>query len=161
MSPIKNSWPKETEEDLFNYYGEVGINQKEIILPYPHYYWENNKLIKSYLCHAKVYDSLLRVLTKVFNYYGVAEIKKLRLDIFGGCLYLRSIRGGEKFSTHAWGIAVDYDPVNNQVDWGKDKALFAKSEYEMWWKFWEEEGWFSLGKKLNYDYMHIQAAIRP
>lgn len=155
-----NNFPVETEENLLDFYGEVGLNQKEIILPYPHYYWENNKLIRSYLCHAKVHDSLLRVLTNVFGHYGIEEIKRLRLDIWGGCLYMRAIRGGTRFSTHSWGISVDYDPINNQLDWGKDKALFSKPEYEKWWEFWEKEGWFSLGRNCNYDWMHIQAATR-
>lgn len=161
MSSLFNNFPVETEDNLLRHYGDVGINQRELILPYPHYYWENNKLVKSYLCHSKVHDSLKRVLTKVLEIYGIESIQRLRLDIWGGCLYMRAIRGGTRFSTHSWGIAVDYDPINNQLDWNSDKALFAKPEYEQWWKCWEEEGWFSLGRQCNYDWMHIQAAIRP
>jgi hypothetical protein len=160
MNSLTNIFPLETEESLLKHYGDVGVNQKELILPYPHYYWENNQLIKSYLCHSKVHDSINKILTNVFDYYGSEEIHRLRLDIWGGCLYLRAIRGGTKFSTHSWGIAVDYDPINNQLDWGKDKALFASPDYENWWKFWEEEGWYSLGRQCNYDWMHIQAAVR-
>lgn len=160
MNNIKNNWPHEKEESLLEYYGEVGIHQKEIVLPYPHYYWENGKPIRSFLCHSKVHDSLKRVLINVLEYYGLEEIKRLKLDIWGGSLYLRAIRNGTNFSTHSWGIAVDYNPSDNQLEWKKDKALFAKPEYEMWWKKWEEEGWFSIGRHLDYDWMHIQAAIR-
>jgi len=59
---------------------------------------------------------------------------------------------------HSWGIAVDYDPVKNKLKWGRDKASLPKGEYDMWWKFWEEEGWVSLGRQRNFDWMHVQAA---
>lgn len=150
----------DSEESLIDYYGEVGLNQKQIVLPYTHYYWENNKQINSFLCHKKIATSLLRILTNVLNHYGKEDIHRLHLDILGGCLYLRSIRGGTRFSTHSWGIAIDYDPINNQYEWNSEKALFAKPEYEMWWNFWEEEGWYSLGRRCNYDWMHIQAAVK-
>ena len=40
----------------------------------------------------------------------------------------------------------------------RDKATFAKPEYERWWQCWEEEGWLSLGRTRNFDWMHVQAA---
>jgi hypothetical protein len=27
---------------------------------------------------------------------------------------------------------------------------FAQPEYDAWWRFWEEEGWVSLGRTKNY-----------
>jgi hypothetical protein len=68
------------------------------------------------------------------------------------------MRGGTKWSTHSWGIAIDYDPERNRLNWGRDKASFAKPEYGDWWKIWEKEGWVSLGRTRNFDWMHIQAA---
>ena len=68
------------------------------------------------------------------------------------------MRGGTRWSTHAWGIAIDYDPDRNQLKWGRDRAAFARPEYDAWWRLWEEEGWVSLGRTRNYDWMHVQAA---
>lgn len=153
-------FPNDDERSLFDYYGDVGLNQREFIFPYPHYYWENNQPLKGFLCHNKVINSLDRIFSKIFDHYGAVEIRQLRLDIWGGCLYLRSIRDGKRFSTHSWGIAIDFDPINNQLHWKNDKALFAKSEYIRWWEIWEEEGWCSLGRTCNYDWMHVQAAFR-
>lgn len=157
----ENEWPWEREEDLIAYYGEVGENQTRIKLPYPHRLsWDMDKVVTSFSCHEKVHDSLLRVLTKVRDHYGEEQIKALRLDVWGGCLNVRQIRGGTRHSTHSWGIALDYDPVNNQLKWGKEKASFAQPVYDAWWRFWAEEGWVSLGQLKNYDWMHIQAARR-
>ena len=155
-----NDWPQQTpEQDLRDFYGDVDTNQTTLDLPYAHKLsWNKRAVIHRFTCHEKVHDSLLRVLTRVHDDYGLDEIKRLRLDVWGGCLNVRKMRGGTRFSTHSWGIAVDYDPENNALKWGRDRASFARPEYDRWWEFWEEEGWVSLGRARNFDWMHIQAA---
>ncbi len=101
------------------------------------------------------FEELLRMLVE---HYGIQEIQRLRLDLLGGCLNVRTMRGGRRYSLHSWGIAVDYDPERNRLKWGRDRASFAQPEYDPWWKLWEEEGWVSLGRHRNFDWMHIQAA---
>ena len=103
----------------------------------------------------------VQVLTRVLQHYGYERIKELRLDRWGGCYNERKKRGGTEWSTHAWGIAMDYDPERNRLTWGRDRAAFARPEYDRWWGFWEEEGWVSLGRVANFDWMHVQAARRP
>ncbi|MDU0459372.1 MAG: M15 family metallopeptidase [Geobacteraceae bacterium] len=154
-----HDWPLQDETELTKFYGKVGTNQVSLSLPYPHRLaWELKTVISSYQCNARVHDSIERVLQRVFDHYGMERIKELRLDRWGGCLNVRKMRGGSNWSTHSWGIAIDYDPDNNQLKWGRDKAAFARQEYEAWWRFWEEEGWSSLGRTRNYDWMHVQAA---
>jgi len=153
-----NNWPEYDETKLNNFYGNVGENQIRIQLPYPHKLsWDKRKIINSFYCNEKVHDSMLRILTKVLNHYGIDEIKRLKLDLWGGCLNVRKMRGGANWSTHSWGIAVDYNPEENKLRWGGEKASFSKPDYADWWQFWEEEGWTSLGRTKNYDWMHIQA----
>jgi hypothetical protein len=128
-------------------------------LPYPlRLSWETNTTVQRTRCHAKVKDSLARVLTNVLAAYGQQRIRELRLDLFGGGYNLRDKRGGSSLSTHAWGIAFDFDPDRNQLKWTRDRASFARPEYDAWWKCWEDEGWVSLGRTRNYDWMHVQAA---
>jgi hypothetical protein len=90
---------------------------------------------------------------------GGIDISKLNLDLFGGCVNVRRMRGGSAWSIHSWGAAIDVDPDNNQLKWGKDKAEFAKKEYNAFWDIVEDEGWVSLGRVKNYDWMHYQAAL--
>lgn len=162
LSPLDanpNGWPRQNESQLTGFYGAVGVNQVRIQLPYPHRLaWDLNKTVQSFSCHAKVHDSLQRVLQKVLDHYGLDEIKRLRLDRWGGSLNVRKMRGGTQWSMHSWGIAIDYDPERNQLNWGRDRAAFARPEYDAWWRCWEEEGWVSLGRHKNYDWMHVQAA---
>ena len=154
-----NDWAVQYSDHFYRFYGEMESDQVDLQLPYDHIIaWEPYTVIRRFSCHAKVHDSLKRVLQRVLDHYGEEEIKRLGLNMFGGCLNKRKIRGGNKYSTHSWGISVDYDPANNRLKWGCDKASFARPEYDKWWEFWEEEGWVSLGRQRNFDWMHIQAA---
>lgn len=154
-----NKWPQQAASELTRYYGKVGENQTKLELPYPHRLsWDLRKTIHSFSCHEKVHDSASRVLQRVLEHYGPERIKELRLDRWGGCLNVRKMRGGSSWSMHSWGIAIDYDTEFNQYRWGRDRATLAGPEYDAWWRFWEEEGWVSLGRARNFDWMHIQAA---
>lgn len=155
-----NDWPEQSpESNLLRYYGNMGENQTTIELPYPHRLsWKTNQVINGFQCHEKVHDSLHRVLSRILDGYGLEEIRRLRLDLWGGCLNVRKKRGGSSHSMHSWGIAVDYDPARNKLKWGRDRASFAKPDYQDWWRLWEEEGWVSLGRARNFDWMHIQAS---
>jgi hypothetical protein len=155
-----NDWPIQTpESEIRRYYGDPGENLGYVQLPYKHRLsWKLSTSISRFKCHERVADSIERVLTRVLNAYGEDDIKRLRLDIWGGCFSDRAMRGGTRKSMHSWGIAVDYDPVRNKLKWGRDRASFANPEYNTWWRLWEEEGWVSLGRARNFDWMHVQAA---
>lgn len=156
--PSRN-WPNQEQSSLQRYFGTPGQNQGKINSPYPlKIAWNTAKSLSRFSAHEKVCDSAERVLGRVLSHYGQGRIQQLGLDLWGGCLNVRKMRGGTKWSTHAWGIAMDWDPARNRLRWGKDRATLATSEYDMWWKLWEEEGWVSLGRARNYDWMHVQAA---
>ncbi len=154
-----NSWPAREEAELLAYYGKAGSNQVMVEVPYPlRIAWETRHVVTSFSCHQKVHDSVKRVLQRTLDHYGLDCLRELGLDLWGGCLNVRQERGSTQWSTHSWGIAIDFDPDHNQLMWGRDRAVFAKPEYDAWWKLWEEEGWVSLGRNKNYDWMHVQAA---
>ena len=151
-------WPHQKQSDVAAFFGIVGEHQTMLTLPYTHRLaWDKNIRINRYQCHEKIHDSLHRILTRVLDHYGEDRIVDLHLDLFGGCYNKRKKKGGSTWSMHAWGVAVDYDPENNQFRWGWEKAGFARPEYDSWWKIWEDEGWTSLGRARNFDWMHIQA----
>jgi hypothetical protein len=110
-------------------------------------------------CHQKVAPSLYKILENVKKIYGEKEIQRLRLDLFGGCLNVRRMRGGSAYSIHSWGAAIDIDPDNNQLKWGKDRAAFGKPVYKDFLDAFEAEGWVSLLRARNFDAMHMQAAL--
>lgn len=154
---VKTTWPLESK--MREYYGEPGANQVYVDTPYPlKLAWDLKVTTRRFQCHAKVKDSLSSIMAQVVQTYGLADIQKLGLDLWGGCFNVRVKRGGTNLSTHAWGIAVDWDPVRNALRTPWAQANFSKKEYDPWWDIWTEHGWLSLGKARGYDAMHVQAA---
>jgi hypothetical protein len=153
-----HKWPLQTQAEVEVYFGKVGSHLTMLELPYTHRLaWDKTQRIHRYTCHEKVHDSLHSILTRVLEHYGKEGIIELHLDLFGGCYNKRKKKGGSTWSMHAWGVAVDYDPEHNKFRWGWERAAFARPEYDAWWKIWEDEGWTSLGRAKNFDWMHIQA----
>jgi hypothetical protein len=68
------------------------------------------------------------------------------------------MRGGSSLSTHAFACALDINPEQNQLRWGSDKAKMAHSDCKAFLDAFETQGWISLGRERNFDWMHIQAA---
>ena len=120
--------------------------------------WDKSEVITHVGVHAKVADSVGDVFEKVHAHYGAAELTRLRLNLYGGSFFARKKRGGSTWSTHAWAVALDWDPERNQLKWGRDRASLDHSDYNFWWRAWEAEGWVSLGRTRNFDWMHVQAA---
>lgn len=159
-----NGWPPEDEAAMNAFFGPHGLPDgrspglTSVECPWTlRLAWNRSATTRRIGCNTKVADSLGRVLTRVWETYGETEIRRLRLDTYGGCYAARRKRGGTSWSTHAWAIALDWDPDNNQLRWGRDRATLARPEYDEWWSIWESEGWLSLGREKNFDWMHVQA----
>lgn len=45
----------------------------------------------------------------------------------------------------------------NRLRWGRGQARLAQRDAVPFWEAWEAEGWFSLGREKNFDWMHVQA----
>jgi hypothetical protein len=155
------AWPRQSQREMEKFFGPVGANQATLALPagYPmRIAWELGRSVARFSCHERIHDAARRVLVRVLDHYGPERIRELGLDLFGGCLNVRRMRGGSAWSVHAWGAALDFDPERNQLRWGRARARFARPEYEKWWALWEAEGFLSLGRARDFDWMHVQAA---
>ena len=154
---ISNKWPREA--DCMAYYGAVGTNQKSVEVPFDFFLaWSKSTRVKRITVNAKVADSVERVFEKLAQFYSRTDRNALGIDLFGGSLNVRKKRGGNNYSMHSWGIALDFDPERNQLSWKKPQARLSASDALPFWKAWEDEGWLSLGRARNFDWMHVQAA---
>lgn len=150
-------WP--TQRQVESFYGRVGENQTRITLPYQmKLAWNTRQKVTRMTCHEKVAEPMQYIFEAALDHYGLDGIKELRLDYFGGSLNVRKMRGGSRYSMHSWGIAVDLDPINNQLRWGRDRAWLARPEYNKFWEIVESTGAISLGRRKNFDWMHLQFA---
>lgn len=150
-------WPR--EEGCQTFFGSPGTHQVTIDLPFPfRIAWEPEKQITRTSCNEKCRDEMVRIWTNTLKHYGLAKLKELRLDMFGGCLNVRKKRGGTGWSMHAFGIAWDVDPDRNQLKWKRAQATLDDALYEPFWQIVEAEGAISLGRARDYDWMHYQFA---
>lgn len=157
ISKVAGQWP--LQSGVTKFYGAVGKNQTSIAAPWPMVLaWNKSQSIKTITLHQKCASSAERAFAKVKQEYSAEQIVSLGLNLFGGSLNVRKMRGGSAWSMHSWGIAIDFDPERNQLKWGRDKARLGKQDAVKFWKAWEDEGWVSLGRAKNYDWMHVQAA---
>jgi len=122
-----------TVQEIIKKYGKPGdaINFTSIELPFPmRIAWDKSKTVSKMTCHKLVGESLKKALTEILSHYGLAKIKELEIDIFGGCFNHRPMRGLEAkydaaiaagklelaatyLSKHSWAVAIDLNPEKN------------------------------------------------
>ncbi len=159
----RRQYPRESDEALTMYYGlpcEVPLVKVEC--PWTlRLDWDLATTTRTITIHEKLAHSLEGILSSTWDYYRADEIKRLGLDRYGGSYNCRKKRGSNSaWSTHAWGIAIDWFPSKNKLAWRHDRASLAHPDLDPWWEIWEREGWISLGRREDRDWMHVQAARR-
>lgn len=136
---------------------EKGTYLVTIKLPYPmRLAWDLNTTVKTMRCHALVSGNFKAVFDDLLAHYSYEEIKRLGIDLFGGCFNFRAMRGGSDYSRHSWGIAIDLDPLRNKLEETKKTARFARPEYKPMIDIFYKHGFVSLGVEKNYDWMHFE-----
>lgn len=157
VAHLPSTFPRQADaEKLF---GKPGENHALLDLPYPmRIAWDKGTEIHKITINAKCADSAGRALKRVNEIYGYERLRALGLDLFGGCFANRPMRGGSRLSMHAYAAAIDINPEANQLRWGSDQAAMAKSECAPFLDAFAAEGWISLGRERNFDWMHLQAA---
>ena len=128
-----------------------------INLPYPmRLAWDLETSVNRISCHKLVADNFTKIFNDLLYTYGYDEIKRLGIDLYGGCFNYRKMRGGDTWSTHSWGIAIDLDPSRNLLRETSKTARFARPEYKPMIDIFYHNGFESLGVEKNYDWMHFQ-----
>lgn len=154
-------WPRQV--DVPDFFGKVGDNQAPLELPFPMWLaWDKRVKVHKITLHRLVHDSAARAFASIAATYSAPERNALGIDLFGGSLNVRKMRGGSNWSMHSWGIAIDFDParngLNSKREPGANHARLSDPDAGPFWQAWEKEGWLSLGRARNFDWMHVQAA---
>lgn len=148
-----------TTEQIIAKYGQPGDikNFVQVNTPFPmRISWDLKTIVHKITCHKLIADPLYTSLADILTHYGSDKVKQFGIDIFGGCFSYRQMRGGKDWSRHSWAIAIDLDPLRNQLKWKKDRAQFAKPEYKPMIDIFYKHGFINLGVESNYDWMHFE-----
>ena len=142
---------------IFGIPNQQGSYLTTIQLPYPmRLAWDKKTTVKTMRCHKSVAQDFINVFNEILATYGLEKIQELGIDLFGGCFNFRSMRGGSDYSKHSWGIAIDLDPERNQLKETSKTARFARPEYKSMIDIFYRNGFVSLGREKNYDWMHFE-----
>lgn len=150
-----------TDQQVISKYGEPGPHDQVLIpLPYPmRIAWDMKINANKMQCHALVADQLKAIFADLLAHYGLPELQRLGIDIFGGCYNFRKMRGGSRWSRHSWGIAIDLDPVRNGLKTKKPVAQFSKPEYQAMIDIFYKHGFIGYGPEKDYDWMHFEIGV--
>lgn len=132
----------------------------KVLLPFPmRLAWDRDSIVNSIRCHKLVAEHFSQIFADILTEYGLPKIRDLGIDLYGGCFNFRKMRGGNDYSRHSWGVAIDLDPERNQLKETSKTARFARPEYEAMIDIFYLHGFASLGREKNYDWMHFE--VRP
>jgi len=150
-----------TTNEIVKKYGkpnEIGEGYlTTILLPYPmKLAWDLDTKVTKMRCHKLAAEAFLNVFNDLLAHYGMNEIERLGIDLFGGCFNYRKMRGGSEWSKHSWAIAIDLDPARNKLKETAKTARFARPEYQPMIDIFYRHGFISLGIEKNYDWMHFE-----
>ena len=128
-----------------------------ILLPYPmKLAWDLDTKVTKMRCHKLAAEAFENVFNDLLAHYGMKEIERLGIDLFGGCFNYRKMRGGSEWSKHSWGIAIDLDPARNKLKETAKTARFARPEYQPMIDIFYNNGFINLGIEKNYDWQHFE-----
>lgn len=150
LMPKDANWPGTSQAALQGFYGSPGDESKLVNLDVQglgvRY---DGKPVRSIRCHAKVADSLRRVLEDI-----AAGPHAAILAEYAGCFNNRPMRGGSLPSLHARGAAIDLAPDTNRLT--QSWPISATMPLEVMESF-AREGWIAAGAFWGRDAMHFQA----
>lgn len=150
LMPNPSPWPETNQVALTKFYGPAGdeskltaINVASLGIQY------DGKPVLIIRCHAKVADSLKRILTAISK----GPYRKV-LEKYAGVFNNRTMRNANLPSLHARGAAIDLDPDSNSnfAPW-PTRATMPLEVIEEFAK----EGWIAAGVFWLRDGMHFQA----
>lgn len=153
-------WPTQAEvRSGKSIFGAPGREDElvNIIPAYPLLY--EGQELRTIRVHRRIATHVQAALREVLEHYGLEEIERLGLNLYGGSYAYRATTGGNtSLSMHAWGIALDFSPADNGYSTKAPRATLSHRDCSDWWDIWEAHGAISLGRERDYDWMHLQFA---
>lgn len=161
---LASELPNDTPAELDAFYGKIrgGKAQSQVyidFLPYPMYIaWDKEEPLRRIRVHKLVRPNLIAALIALRDEFGMDYIRKHGLDMFGGASFQRKRTSNSKiWSTHAYGCAIDLNPVDNGWKVRRPDATMPLEVIQLFARY----GFINLGSVMGHDYMHFQMTKKP
>jgi peptidoglycan hydrolase-like protein with peptidoglycan-binding domain len=161
VAPNPNAWPLEQQDALTAFYGPPGESRLVLMdLPYPmRLAWDLGTVVRRTRCNARVKDSLGRVLAAVLAHYGIGcRACPAARPVMAVATPCATSAAAARCPPMAGASPSTLTPTTTSSSGTRPAPPLRSPQYDAWWQCWEAEGWVSLGRTRNYDWMHVQAA---
>lgn len=120
--------------------------------------WNLRQKVSRLSVHRDCADQLKAALIAVHAHYGADGMRELGIDRYAGGYNHRKMRGGSKWSMHAYGCAVDFYAAPNGLRARCPQALFCKDAYQPFLDIMQAHEWLPALRLWGADAMHFQRA---
>jgi hypothetical protein len=156
-------WPHDDTASMTNFYGRPWERPSLLVPvtpPWQMFYTDERgtRPVHTFQMHQKCASAVALALSRIWDHYKTQEaINAVGLQNFGGSYNYRPIRGSSRLSCHAFGAALDLDPVANPMIYPGHPNVFkmpkpAVDSFKSTGAFWGDD---YHGRK---DPMHFQYA---
>ena len=151
------------QADVGTYYGRPGadIESKLVTIQLPFKLridWNLRQRTNKIRVHNRASAQLEKALIEVRAHYGEEKMSALGIDRYAGAYNKRRMRGGSKWSMHAYGCAIDFYAQPNGLRTRCPDALFCGDEYQPFLDIMEANEWLPAVRLWGADAMHFQRA---
>lgn len=151
------------QADCAQFYGtpgeEIRARLVTVDLPYAlRLDWDLALSVSRVTLHELCAPSFVAAMADVRAEYGEARQRDLGIDRYAGGYMHRKMRGGSKWSMHAYGCAVDFYAAPNGLTTRCPRALFCGPDYKSFLDIMESHGWLPAVRLWGADAMHFQRA---
>lgn len=108
--------------------------------------------------HKLAAPSLEAAMLATHAHYGLDGMRRLGIDRYAGGFNKRKMRGGSKWSMHAYGCAVDFYAAPNGLRAKCPDALFCGKDYARFLDIMQDHEWLPAIRLWGADAMHFQRA---
>jgi len=120
--------------------------------------WNLRQRTNKIRVHRDCAPGLEVALIAVHAHYGPDEMARLGIDRYAGAYNHRKMRGGSRWSMHAYGCAIDFYAEPNGLRMACPQALFCRPEYQPFLDIMEQHEWLPALRLWGKDAMHFQRA---
>jgi len=140
--------------------GEPAEIEKRLVkvqVPFPMFLeWDVNTKVDTIRAHPLCYKDLASALDKIARVLSEDEINNLGLNRFAGGFAIRKMRGGQRLSAHAYGIAFDFNSQENGLNTPFSKSKFSSVYGRMVIAIFRSYGFVNYGAIFGNDSMHFE-----
>lgn len=120
--------------------------------------WNLRQRTNKIRVHRLAAQQLKTALIAIRDHYGETKMRELGIDRYAGAYNCRKMRGGSKWSMHAYGCAIDFYARPNGLRTRCPQALFCGVAYKPFLDIMEANEWLPAIRLWGADAMHFQRA---